>query len=331
MTDTSLLPSYAGPQTFLRAPSTDIANLDKTCIAIYGAPFEASTRSGQRFGPRILREQSIHFQYYLASDPNAELVDVDAERVLRKQAGKHVYDMGDVATYPLDAAKTVASIAAMSQAITAAGALPIMLGGDHMTTIGAFRGFHDAIRAKNPNAKVGYIHLDAHFDLGDDNPVYGKLNAATVTRRIMEMDGVDPRNISIIGIRGIARKSQVDLTRDAGMNYYPMPVVRRRGLEAVVRDAADRALDGCDAVYVTFDIDYVDVIHAPGNGGIMFDGMTNAEGLKTVQILSEYPGIRAFDMVEVNQSYDVSDITAKFGAQAIFKFMMPRLFDISPL
>ena len=61
-------------------------------------------------------------------------------------------------------------------------------------------------------------HLDAHFDLGDDNPIYGRLNNATLVRRIMELDGVAPSNISMVGLRGIARKSQVDLTVNSGMS-----------------------------------------------------------------------------------------------------------------
>ena len=77
-------------------------------------------------------------------------------------------------------------------------------------------GLHDAIRAKKSNARIGYIHLDAHFDLGDDNPIYGRLNNATLVRRIMELDGVAPSNISMVGLRGIARKSQVDLTVNSG-------------------------------------------------------------------------------------------------------------------
>ncbi len=323
------LPSYAGLQTFMRAPIVDAEALDPSMIAVFGAPFEVSTRHGARFGPKVIREQSTHFQYYIESDAKAEIVDIDTGRLLRPNRARRVVDLGDVNIYPMDIVKTGSSISRTVDAIVTAGAFPVMLGGDHSITYPAVRGLHDAVRRSQPDARIGYIHLDAHFDLGDDNPLYGRLNNATIVRRIMELPGVDPRNISIVGIRGIARKSQVDLTRSSGMNYYPMPVVRRRGLETVVREAIAKACEGCAAVYATFDIDVVDVVHAPGNGGIMFGGLTASEGLQVADLLAGCSLIRGFDINEVNASYDVSDITAKLGATVVFKFLMPKLFDIS--
>ena len=86
--------------------------------------------------------------------------------------------------------------------------------------------------------------------------------------------------------------------------------------------------DGCDAVYATYDIDVIDVIHAPGNGGIMFGGLTNSEGFVVADMLAGCDKVAAFDVVEVNSNYDVSDITAKFAATVVFKFLIPKLFDI---
>ena len=329
MSNASPLPSYAGLQSFMRAPSTALDDLDANAIAVYGAPFEVSTRYGARLGPRAIREQSTHFQYYLESDPAAALVDVDTNKILRRSPKTRVFDLGDVNVYPLDPEKSVGSISRMSDAIVSVGAFPVMLGGDHMVTWPAYLGFHNAVRRMTPGAKVGYIHLDAHFDMGDDNPIYGKINNATLVRRIMELEGVDPKNISMIGLRGLARESQLKLTLESGINYYPMPVIHQRGLEAVIREAAERASDGVEAVYCTYDIDVIDVIHAPGNGGIAFGGLTNMQGLQLAEILGQYPKIKAFDVVEVNPHYDVSDITAKFAATAILKFLAPRLFDIS--
>lgn len=329
MTRRDPLPSYAGLQTFMRAPVVDAGELDASMIAVFGAPFEVSTRYGARLGPKVIREQSTHFQYYIESDANAEIVDVDTGRLLRPKRSKRIVDLGDVNIYPMDVAKTGASITRMVDDIATAGAFPVMLGGDHFITFPAVRGLHDAVRRKKSNARIGYIHLDAHFDIGDDNALYGRLNNATIVRRIMELPGVDPRNISMVGIRGIARKSQVDLTRASGINYYPMPEVRKRGLESVMREAIEKASDGCDAVYATFDIDVVDVIHAPGNGGIMFGGLSASEALRVADMLAECNVIGGFDINEVNANYDISDITAKLGATVVFKFLMPKLFDIS--
>ncbi len=327
MVTPNVLPSYAGIQTFMRSPTVGLADLQADHVAVFGVPFDVATRYGSRFGPRAIREQSIHYQYYIDSDAEAEIFDVDTGRTLRKSSRHKIVDLGDVSVFPLNPEKTSASIRSTVEAVIAAGAFPVMLGGDHTITSPAVRGLHDAVRRKSPKAKIGYIHLDAHFDLGDDNAIFGKINNATTARRVMELQGIDPRNISMIGLRGIARKSHVKIALESGINYYPMPVIHERGLETVVREAAEKASDGCDAVYLTLDIDVIDAVYAPGNGGIAFGGLTNMQGLQVVDILSEYKKIRAFDIAEVNPNYDVSDITAKFAATAVLKFLIPKLFD----
>src|SRR4051794_15195433 len=90
------LPSYAGIQTFLRAPNVDLSEIAAGMVVIYGVPFEVSTRYGARFGPRAIREQSVHFQYYIDSDQNAEIVDLDTGRTLRRSDKQKVVDLGDI-------------------------------------------------------------------------------------------------------------------------------------------------------------------------------------------------------------------------------------------
>jgi arginase family enzyme len=85
---------------------------------------------------------------------------------------------------------------------------------------------------------------------------------------------------------------------------------------------------GCEAVYLTFDIDLIDAFDAPGNGGIMFNGLSATEGLQIMDILAQDDKIKAFDLNEVNPSMDVSELTAKLASTAIFKFLMPKLFLI---
>ena len=149
---------------------------------------------------------------------------------------RKVVDLGDID--PLDAAKSGESISHTVRHILRR--VSVMLGGDHAVTFRPY-GVARCHSGQEIERQDRHIYLDAHFDLGDDNPIYGRLNNATLVRRIMELDGVAPSNISMVGLRGIARKSQVDLTVNSGMNYYPMPVIRQRGLETVMREAIERA------------------------------------------------------------------------------------------
>ena len=107
-----------------------------------------------------------------------------------------------------------------------------------------------------------------------------------------------------------------------------MKMIRERGLMNVLKEACHLASEGCDALYVTLDIDVVDPVYAPGNGGIAFGGITAMEFLEVVEVLSKESKIGALDLVEVNPNYDPAEITAKLASSAILTFLTPKLFEI---
>jgi formimidoylglutamase len=320
------LPSYTGIATFLRAPLVDPEDVQPGTVAIIGAPHDCATRQGSRAGPKAIREGSLHLAYYFETADNHELLDVSSGKTVRWDGNGSLVDTGDVNIYPTNIEKTGQAISAAVERVTAQGAFPVTLGGDHFITYPCVRGFVSAVRRKKKQARVGYLHLDAHLDLGDESPVFGKLSNATNARRVAELEGVSPKNMVMVGIRGYVRKDQWDFIRETGIRIFTMGDVRRKGLAQVIREATRLAGQGCDVVYFTLDMDVVDAAYAPGVGGVAFGGLTSAELLEAVTILAGDRKIGALDVVEVNPSFDVGEITARLAVAAIMTFVGPKIF-----
>jgi agmatinase len=320
---------FQGIPTFLRAPMANIEDLKQGMIAIYGAPHDTGSRGGARYGARRCREASLHLSYYVATDSSGELYDLDNNRTYRWKGDSKIVDLCDTTIFLNDTEKTAEAIREASYRIVKAGAFPVMLGGDHMTSYPACAGFVDAVREKKPNAKIGILHFDAHTDIGDENPVTGRINNATPIRRISELQGVDTRKISMLCMRGLVRKDHYRFIVDSGINFYPMSIIRERGWMEVVKEAVEKATDGCDTVYCTVDQDCVDPAFAPGNSGIAFAGITSEQLLQAIDYLSFEQKIGAIDLVEFNPLFDAGEITAKLAANCIITFLLPKLFEIS--
>jgi len=323
------IPSYTGIPTFLRAPLVELSKVQPGTVAVIGAPHDCATRQGSRYGPKVIREASSHTAYYFQTAHNHELLDVSTGKTLRWEGNGNIVDTGDVNIYPTNIAKTGEAISEAVEMITSQGAFPVTLGGDHFITYPCVRGFVNGIRQKKPRARVGYLHFDAHLDLGDDSPVFGKLSNATNARRVAEVPGVDPRNMVMVGIRGYVRKDQWDFIRQTGIKIYTMGTIRRHGLAKVIRDAVRLAGQGCECVYFTLDMDVVDAAYAPGVGGVAFGGITSAELLEAVGMLAHEKKIRAMDVVEVNPYFDVGEITSRLAASAVLTFIGPKIFKIT--
>src|SRR5918992_4902755 len=178
-------PDYAGLLTFSAAPYTqDPAELEGFDVAIVGAPMDdlVSDRPGTRFAPRAIRAASC------PPGPHLE-AKVDALAELR------VVDFGDAPVIPADPATSHAAIEATVGQALAAGALPVVLGGDHAVTEPAIRACAAA------HGPVGLVHFDTHTDTGTE--VFGvELSHGTIMRRLVEAGDVDPQRHTQVGMRG---------------------------------------------------------------------------------------------------------------------------------
>ena len=292
-----------GPDiTFLGVDPVDLddaAALAAADVVVVGAPFDGGTshRPGTRFGPNAIRQTC-----YLPQDgsrPHLAL-RVDALQDVR------VVDAGDVEMPPGEIERALGALEAAVYAVASAGAVPLVLGGDHSIALPDATG----VARHLGYGRVSMIHFDAHADTG--NIAFGSLYGhGQPMRRLIESGALRGDRFLQIGLRGYWPEPEtLDWMAEQAMRSYEMTEIGARGLDAVLDEAFEIALDECDAVFLSVDIDVCDPGHAPGTGTPEPGGLTSRQLLDAVRrICSELP-VAGIDVVEVSPPYDHAEITA---------------------
>jgi agmatinase len=286
-------PDYAGLLTYGGVPYTqDPAELAGVDVAIVGAPTDdlVSDRPGARFGSRAIRAASC------PPGPHLE-AKVDAVSELR------VVDFGDAAVVPADAARTHKAIEETVGQVLDAGALPIVLGGDHGITEPDVRAY--ATRAE----PVGLVHFDAHADTASQ--VFGtELSHGTPMYRLVEQGHVDPARYVQIGLRGYwPGVKAFAWQRERGITSVFMHEVRELGIAAAVDRIAEVVGDG--PTFLTVDVDVLDPAFAPGTGTPEPGGMSSSDLLWACREIASRVRLVGADVVEVlPTAVGSADITA---------------------
>ncbi len=292
---------YAGIATFARAPyRPEPVPVD---VAILGVPYDSSTsyRSGTRFGPRSIREQSLLLWGY----NNA--LQVKPLEVLR------VVDAGDVDVVPPSIIETHQAIETHIRRWMDVGAQVIAVGGDHSLSLPALR----AQAAKY--GPLALIHFDAHPDTWDSEYPNQKYSHGTPFIRAIEEGLVDTAAYVQLGIRGpTAGPGDYQDALRLGAKMITLDDFRRIGLEASIQRLRETV--GDRPVYVTLDIDCVDPAFAPGTGTPEVGGLTSWEILQLVRGLAGLKLVGG-DVVEVSPPYDHAGITAILAANLIFELL----------
>ena len=286
-------PDYAGLLTFGALPYTqDPAELAGVDVAIVGAPTDdlVSDRPGARFGPRAIRAASC------PPGPHLE-AKVDAMAELR------MVDYGDAPVVPADPARTHEAIERTVGEVVAAGAIPIVLGGDHSIA-------EPDIRAvARRHGALGLVHFDTHTDTGAE--VFGvEVSHGTPMYRLVEQGHVEPKRYVQIGLRGYwPGPKEFGWQTERGITSFFMHDLRDEGIRTVV----ERTLEvvGGGPVYLTVDVDVLDPAFAPGTGTPEPGGMTSGDLLWACRSVAERLDLVGAEVVEVIPTAPGSaDITA---------------------
>jgi agmatinase len=263
-------------------------------VVILGAPFDwgASHRAGARFGPKAIREAD-----YLPPDGRRPHLTAGMDPLVDLP----VVDAGDVPVVPGNIEDSLAAIEQRVHSVAAAGAVPLVLGGDHTVT------YPDATGVARVHGfgRVALVHFDAHADTGEHH--WGQLYGhGTPMRRLIESGAVPGHRFVQIGLRGYWPPPEtLAWMREQRMRSYFMEDVTRRGLEAVVDEAVAEVTAGDAAgVFVSVDIDVVDPGAAPGTGTPEPGGLTPRQLLDTVRRLGRELPVLGADLVEVAPHYD---------------------------
>ena len=301
-----------GPDiTFLGVDKCDWADpstFEGADVVIVGAPFDGGTshRAGTRFGPQYIRQTC-----YLPHDGSRPslAMRVDGLQDLR------VFDAGDVEMYSGDAERSVRDLQQAVYAIAATGAIPLTLGGDHTIAWPDAAGVAQHVG----QGKVSMIHFDAHADTG--NIEFGSLiGHGQPMRRLIESGALRGDRFLQIGLRGYWPPPEtLTWMAEQRMRSYEMTEIVARGLGECLGEAFGIAMDDCEGVFLSVDIDVCDPGHAPGTGTPEPGGLTARELLDSVRRIAYELPVLGMDVVEVSPPYDHAEITSFLANRVVLE------------
>jgi guanidinobutyrase len=295
------MPRYAGPGTMFRLPAQENAAGLDIAIAGVGLDIGTSNRTGTRFGPRQIRNESVMVRPYCMATGAAPFDSFQ------------VADVGDVALNSYNLLKSIDIIEAFFDDILAQGAKPVTIGGDHTITLPVLRALNKV------HGPVAMVHVDAHADIND--LMFGeKIAHGTIFRRAIEEGLIDPHRMAQIGLRTTGYSAQdFDWSRDRGVRVVTAEECWYKSLAPLMDEV--RVMIGPDApAYLSFDIDGLDPSVAPGTGTPEPGGLMASQG---VEIIRGCFGLDLVgcDLVEVSPPYDTSGNTSLLAANLLFEML----------
>ncbi len=300
----SVMPRFAGLATLMRLPyvgfdDAQFANVD---IGLIGVPWDGGTtnRPGARHGPRQVRDISTMVR------------NVNRASGLKPFSVCNCADLGDTPVNPVDLMDSLNRIHAFYDKVCAAGITPLSVGGDHLVSL-------PIMRALAKNGPIGMVHFDAHTDTWDGYFGGFKYTHGTPFRRAIEEGLLDPKRTIQIGIRGALYSDAEDTWgQEQGIRVIDIDEFHAMGLEAVMAEA--RRVVGDGQTYVSFDVDALDPVYAPGTGTPEIGGLTTLEAQRMVRMLQGL-NLVGGDVVEVSPPFDPSGNTALVAATMMFEIL----------
>jgi agmatinase len=264
---------------------------DDAGIVLYGAPFDSTTsyRPGTRFASAAMRNESYGLETY-SPYQDADLADCA------------VFDGGDLTLCIGDASLALREIERAAGTILADNKLPLLLGGEHLCTLGAVR----AAVQKYPDIHI--LHFDAHADFREDY-LGAKLSHATVMRRCHELIG-DGR-IFQFGIRSGEREEFRFAKAHASTQRFNL-----NGLT----DTLDMLR--AKPVYLTVDLDVLDPSVFPGTGTPEPGGIGYLELQQAVCMIAERCDIVGCDLVELSPPLDMSGVSTIVACKLLRELLL---------
>lgn len=294
-------PRFGGIATFMRLPHLP-ADAEGLEIGIVGVPWDGGTtlRPGARLGPRQIRDMStlmrnIHHTLGIAPYELAAAAD-----------------LGDCPVNPVDLMDTMQRVEAFFADLHARGIVPLAAGGDHLMTLPILRG----IARGRP---MGLVHFDAHTDTWDRYFGEHKYTHGTPFRRAVEEGLLDPRRIVQIGIRGsLYSRTDKEWGLAQGIRVIEIEEYFALGPDRVIEEA--RRVVGDGPTYVSFDVDGLDPVYAPGTGTPEIGGFSTHEAQRMIRGLRGLDLVGA-DVVEVSPPFDPGGGTALVAATMMWELL----------
>lgn len=266
------------------------ASFEEATTVIFGAPYDSTTsnRPGARFAPKAIRHDSFGLETY------SPYQDKDLSEV-------KIFDSGDLELSFGRVDLALQDIENHAREILAAGKRPLMIGGEHLVTLGQFR----AVAEKYPDVCV--IQLDAHTDLRQEY-LGAELSHATIIRRLWDIVGDD--RIYQLGIRS-GEKAEFEFANE----HTHLTKFDLTGLPKAIADLKDKP------VYLTVDLDVLDPSSFPGTGTPEAGGIDFMTLLKAIIDIAQL-NVVAIDVNELSPHYDLSGASTALATKIIREILL---------
>ena len=298
------MPRFAGLATLMRLPFVDFNHeaFAQVDIGLIGIPWDGGTtnRAGARHGPRQVRDLSTMIR------------NINRASGINPFETCNCADLGDTPVNPADVMDSMVRIKTFFDRVCDAGVVPLAVGGDHLSTL-------PVMRALAKNGPVGMVHFDAHTDTWDGYFGGFKYTHGTPFRRAIEEGLLDPKRTVQIGIRGaLYNDAENDWGQAQGIRVIDIDEFQALGVEATMQEA--RRVVGDGPTYVSFDVDALDPVYAPGTGTPEIGGLTTHEAQRMIRMLRGL-NLVGGDVVEVSPPFDNTGNTAMVGATLLFEIL----------
>jgi formimidoylglutamase len=304
----TIVDEYESPVADLIRPYTELH--DDVLGSIVGVPFDTSIlgRQGAKLGPRSVREG---LNACLSYEPG---LGVDLSQAPR------IADYGDVDVIQTSVDDTWDRVSNVVEALVGFGKPLAVIGGDHGLSYPIIRGVTRAVQGK-----LGVISVDAHFDVRVSH--HGEKGSGVPFRYMLEelSDSVTPNNFTEFGIGGwLNTRLYHDYLKEQGVRVITAREIWKGDLSKLIAEALDRAADGTDAIYLTFDIDAIEGAVVGGTNVPAIGGLSPMEALEIVWQFGQHEKAIAMDVMEVSPLYDHSGLSERTAASLILNFFAGR-------
>jgi arginase len=294
-------------------------------ISIIGVPLDlGASRRGVDMGPSAIRHAGLEKRLEVIGYEIVDHGDIIVNRPDVCQAeGESLKYLNEITRVNKELCQRVNE--AMGQ-----GQFPLVLGGDHSIAIGTIAG---VLQHKK---KLGLLWFDAHGDINtvESSPsgnIHGMSVAVSLGRgheQLRAIGGVtaqlDPAKIVMIGIRDLDPGEKV-LLKELGVTVFTMHEIDIMGMAKVMAEAIRIVSEDTDGIHVSFDMDVIDPLHAPGVGTPVVGGLTYRESHLAMELVSSANIVTSAEFAEVNTVLDNKNQTAKLAVALIGSLFGERL------
>ncbi|MBL7063413.1 MAG: arginase family protein [Anaerolineae bacterium] len=270
--------------------------LNSTTFATMGErpadPDAILTRSGAYDAPEYIRKYSVHYSVLSSGGLWPEVGPG-----FRLPDHVKVVDYRDVEVKEWDVEETARRAIDKVSDIVRAGAVPLVIGGDHSIPYMVMKAISD-----NTQGKTGIVFFDTHYDL---TPAGGRLNAGNALGRIFASCQVDPKNLVEIGIRGTQSPAEwAQVAEWIGCTVFTITDVEKVGMHEVIARAIEIASQDTERIYVSLDVDVIDPLHFPAQKYPDAFGLTARQVREALRVLSRETNLAGFDICCIGPAYD---------------------------